>query len=111
MTNEEYDLDEVCDLLVFGVNCGAVMLDDLQQWFERLSEYHSRQLTQTGNHVVRAAISVLDQMIYEKACLVCQYCPSQVFDLQMPIEDRVPDLKIHEQMERRLLNQLSVLAM
>ena len=112
MTNEEeYDLDEVCDLLIFGASGGADTLEDLHEWFEGLAVYHSGQLSQEANHVVRAAISVLDQMIYEKACLVCQYCPLRVFDSQMSVDDRIPDPMMRNQMERRLLSELNVLAM
>ncbi len=111
MTNEECDRGKVCDLLIFGVSGGSDTLKELRHWFEGLSVYHSGQLSQEANRVVRAAISVLDQMIYEKVCLACQYCLSQVFDSQMPINNRAGDPTMHKQMERRLLSQLSVLAM
>ena len=111
MTNKECDLNEVCDLVMYAINGGADTLEDLRQWFEGLAKCYSEQLSQEGNFVVRAAINVLDRMIYEKACLVCQYCPLRVFDSQMPVDDRVPDPMMRKQMERRLLSELSVLAM
>jgi hypothetical protein len=102
MINKEYDLDKVCDLLIFGVNGGADTIEDIQRWFEGLAEYHSGQLSQEANHIVDAAINVLNQMIYEKACLVCQYCPSRSLTPTMPIDDST----MRNQIQRHLLSEL-----
>ena len=111
MVSTEYDLDEVCDLLIFGANGGVDTLEDLHQWFDGLATYHSGQLSQKANHIVNAAIGVLDQMIYEKACLACQYCPSRPLTTPTPACRCVTESTTHNQMERRLLSQLSILAM
>ncbi len=106
MTNKECDLNEVCDLVMYVINGGADTLEDLRQWFEGLAKCYSEQLSQEGNFIVRAAITVLEQMIYEKACLVCQFCPSQTLGSQMPVGECISEAMTHKQIECRLLSQL-----
>ena len=97
-TKQSYNIEAVCELLDYAQQCDIDTLSDLRQWLEMILDGNGGKIHRSGEHIVRAAIEIVNQMISGRiAAIIQRYLandsnPSEMFTLK--------------EIERRMLNEL-----